>query len=100
MNVLVTADPAVSLARWLYRDGDLALTRKAARAAEVQGWVRPPGMRARAAPRRWSPDEDALVLARGSSQAELAARLGRTERSVNTRAWRLRDGLGSPHAGG
>lgn len=95
-NVMVVSDPAARAAGWLYRDGDLALARKARRAREVREWVRPDGMRRRATPRVWTAQDDAVVLNASGTQAEKARLLGRTERSVNMRAWRLRQGLTSP----
>lgn len=91
---MVTSEPAVRLVRWLYQAGDLALPRKAASADAVRSWTRPPGMRPRSAPRRWTAQEDAVVLAADGSQAEIARLLGRTTQSVNLRAWRLRNSGG------
>ncbi|MFC4909379.1 LAGLIDADG family homing endonuclease [Actinomadura gamaensis] len=90
-NLLVTSDPAAELARWLYYEGCLALERKYAKAVEVAGWVRPEGMRARSSPRRWTPQEDEVVLAMTTPEA--AEVLGRTEKSVAIRRVRLRKGV-------
>ncbi|MGI5169397.1 hypothetical protein ACQEU3_34120 [Spirillospora sp. CA-253888] len=87
-NPLLTSEPAVEFTRWLYYEGCLALERKRARAQEVAQWTRPEGMRRRATQKRWTPDEDAVVL--GSTIKEAARLLGRTENSVNLRRWRLR----------
>lgn len=89
-NVMVMADPAVALARWLYTDGDLALPRKARAAVEVQGWQRPPGMRARSRPRRWTAEEDAVLLAHVGPLSSVAQQLGRSSSAVSMRLWRLR----------
>ncbi|MEV4254036.1 LAGLIDADG family homing endonuclease [Spirillospora sp. NPDC049652] len=86
-NLLITCEPAADFARWLYYDGCLALERKYAKAVAVGEWVRPAGMRARSSPRRWAPEEDAVVLA--MSTADAAEKLGRTERSVAIRRYRL-----------
>ena len=87
-NVMVTNDPAAEMAAFLYYDGCLALTRKATAAARIGEWRRPAGMRARYTKRPWTPAEDAVILTRPIR--EMAAQLGRTERSVNARRWRLR----------
>jgi hypothetical protein len=46
MNIMVAAEPAVRLVRWLYQPDDLALPRKVTAAAAVREWTRPPDMRA------------------------------------------------------
>jgi hypothetical protein len=91
-NLMVVNEAAVALSGWLYQDGDLALARKAEAAAEIRAWLRPPGMRRAYTSKRWTPEEDALVLEGGRTQLELAALLDRTVQSVNLRAWRLRKG--------
>jgi hypothetical protein len=89
-NVMVAGEPAALLAAWLYPYGCLALDRKRASAALVAAWTRPAGMRARpkAGARRWTAVEDADVFV--GSIREAAARLRRSESSVNTRRFRLR----------
>lgn len=89
-NPMVAGEPAVVLATWLYGTDCLALDRKREAAALVAQWTRPPGMRARPefGVRRWTPDEDADVF--NGSVREVAARLGRSEQSINIRRVRLR----------
>lgn len=89
-NLMVAGDPAAELAAWLYPDGCLALERKRRSAALVAAWTRPAGMRARpaAGARRWTAAEDSEVF--NGSIREAAARLARSERSVNMRRCRLR----------
>jgi hypothetical protein len=89
-NPMVTGEPAVTMAKWLYGDDCLALDRKREAAALVAGWTRPSGMRARPAlgVRRWTEEEDADVFT--GSVKEAAARLGRSESSVNMRRVRPR----------
>ncbi|MEV5574358.1 LAGLIDADG family homing endonuclease [Spirillospora sp. NPDC052269] len=90
-NLLLTCDSAVKFARWIYYEGCLALERKYVKAVEVIAWARPPDMK-RAAPRRsWTSREDEMVLA--MSTAEAAEKLGRTEKSVNIRRYRLIQGI-------
>ena len=88
MNLMIASDPAAIFARWLYQDACIALARKRVVALEVAAWERPASMRARSTPKRWTAEEDAIVLQ--ASQGEAALLLGRTVRSVNLRRWRLR----------
>jgi hypothetical protein len=87
MNVVIARDPAVEFARWLYEDACIAMERKREAALAVAGWKRTAGMRARSSHRRWTPDEDAIVLR--MSVKDAARALERTKQSVNTRRWRL-----------
>jgi len=87
MNIIIARDPAVEFARWLYGDACIAMERKREAALAVAGWERPAGMRARSSHRRWTPDEDVIVLR--MSVKDAARALGRTKQSVNTRRWRL-----------
>ncbi|MGY1833695.1 LAGLIDADG family homing endonuclease [Blastococcus sp. SYSU DS0510] len=89
-NIMVTADPAASLAGWLYPDGCLAVDRKREAARRVAAWTRPTGMRARpvAGARRWTAQEDADVF--NGSVRQVARRLRRSEQSVSMRRCRLR----------
>ena len=91
-NLTVQAEPAVALAGWLYRSGDLALPRKAAKAIEVQAWRRPSTMRARSRPRRWDDHSDRRVMG-DLPVAVLAQELGCTVSAVVARRWRLRNNL-------
>jgi LAGLIDADG-like domain len=95
-NLMVAGGPAASLAAWLYPDGCLALERKRRAAASVAAWRRPPGMRARpvAGSRRWTAAEDADVFI--GSIREAASRLGRSEKSVALRRFRLRQATQVP----
>jgi LAGLIDADG-like domain len=97
-NLVVAGDPAAPLAAWLYPDGCLALERKRRAAAFVAEWTRPTGMRARpvAGSRRWTAAEDADVFT--GSIEEAATRLGRSEKSVALRRFRLRQATQVPAA--
>lgn len=90
-NPMIANDAAAELAAWLYPPSCLALERKRAAATGVGAWVRPASMGARFTSQFWTDGEDAVIRA-GGTQRELAARLGRTEQSVNMRRWRLRNG--------
>lgn len=97
-NILVTNDPAVAWARWLYyADNVMAIPRKLGAAQAMLDWERPAEMRARprCGHRRWTSDEDRLVAS--LSIKEAAAALQRTEQSVNLRRWRLRAAARDAH---
>lgn len=86
-NILYTSDPAVAIVREIYYDGALALDRKATKAQVVKAWERPATMRARAAPTRWTAEDDTVLLS--NTNARAAELLGRTEKSCTIRRWRL-----------
>ncbi|WP_116953003.1 LAGLIDADG family homing endonuclease [Jiangella endophytica] len=92
---MVASDPAADLAAWLYPPGCLALARKSAAAQAVAAWRRPAGMRARPMSRRaWTREDDEVV--RSHTIKKAAELLGRTEKSVNIRRWRLRQSRPEP----
>jgi hypothetical protein len=86
-NIMFANEPAAELARLLYGNGGIALERKQSAAEAIAAWTRPPGMRRRSETRRWTPEQDAVVLA--SSVADAAQILDRTEQSCYMRRWRL-----------
>ncbi|WP_436839929.1 hypothetical protein [Streptomyces althioticus] len=90
-NVLIAMEAGQRLAADLYYPGCLALARKQAAADSLARWARPAGMRSAYTARRWSPDEDRVLLRLGSPTAA-AEVLGRTAQSCNLRLWRLRAG--------
>ncbi|MFG2637709.1 LAGLIDADG family homing endonuclease [Streptomyces sp. NPDC048362] len=90
-NVLYTMEVAQRLAADLYYPNCLALGRKRAAAESLATWGRPPGMRSAHTRRRWTEDEDRILLSLSSSTAA-AEVLGRTNQSCDLRLWRLRTG--------
>ena len=86
-NLMYVNEPAVDLARVLYGARGIALERKQTLADKVSLWERPPGMRRRPEWKRWTPDQDEVVLAH--SVTEAAKILGRSEQSCHMRRWRL-----------
>lgn len=89
LNLMYTKEAALTLAVHLYRPEDMALPRKAKAAEAMSNWRRPPTMRRRDwQVKRWTADEDAVLLGDGTP-AEIAAELGRTIKSVSIRRWRL-----------
>jgi hypothetical protein len=87
MNVMIASDPATKFARWLYEGACIGLERKREAALTIANWERPAGMRAWSKRKRWTPAEDAVILR--MSLEDAAKILGRTEKSVHMRRWRL-----------
>ena len=90
-NVLYTMGTAQKLAAHLYYPNCLSLDRKRTAADSLAAWVRPAHMRAAYTQRRWTEQEDRVLLELNSGAAS-AEQLGRTERSCHMRLWRLRTG--------
>lgn len=86
-NIMVANQSAVSLVKWLYYPGALGLHRKAGAAAAMMSWV-PPNSRFGTVRKRWTAEEDEVVLA-SSSDIDAAEKLSRTAQSVSMRRWRL-----------
>lgn len=82
-NIMTTGKYAQALAVFLYYDGCLSMDRKAASARAVAEWT-PEETRPRKGMRRWTPDEDAVLLKDGP---EAAAEL--TGRSIGAAEGRL-----------
>ncbi|MFE0677030.1 LAGLIDADG family homing endonuclease [Streptomyces sp. NPDC058867] len=91
-NVLYTKENAQALAAHLYYEGCLSLQRKQAAAESLGSWVRPESMRIAPPRRRWTAQEDHILLELKSPTAAARA-LGRTAQSCNLRHWRLRNGM-------
>ncbi|WP_341873466.1 SANT/Myb-like DNA-binding domain-containing protein [Streptomyces marokkonensis] len=79
------------LAADLYYPGSLSLARKQAAASALSDWVRPADMRIAPQRKRWTEEEDRVLL-RLNSDTDAASVLGRTEKSCLIRRWRLRNG--------
>ncbi|WP_312038360.1 LAGLIDADG family homing endonuclease [Streptomyces galbus] len=95
-NVLYMMELAQRLAADLYYPGCLALERKRFAAEALATWARPAGMRTAHTARRWTGEEDQLLLELNSPTAAAEA-LGRTVQSCSLRLWRLRSGqVGMP----
>ncbi|MGC0330339.1 hypothetical protein RKD23_003329 [Streptomyces sp. SAI-170] len=90
-NAYYAMEPAQRLAAHLYYPGCLSLARKRTAADSLAAWTRPAGMRAEYTRRRWSEQEDRILLELNSPTAA-ADELGRTVQSCNLRLWRLRTG--------
>jgi len=90
-NILYWTEAAQALSAHLYYPGCLSLERKRAAADSLTTWVRPPGMRVAPERRRWTAQEDRVLLLL-NNDAAAATELGRTEKSCYIRLWRLRTG--------
>lgn len=89
-SFMLSREKAQTLASLLYPTGCLALRRKVLQAQRVIAWVRPPDCLRRDAPRQtWTPDHDQFILTRPLLEAIQV--LGRTEKSIRVRLWRLRN---------
>jgi len=86
-NLMYTKEAAQKLVAVLYPENVIALQRKVEAAKKVLEWERPDGMSFAPPRKRWSETEDAIVLE--YPVQEVAQFLGRTEKSVLIRAWRL-----------
>ncbi|WP_405491735.1 hypothetical protein [Streptomyces sp. NBC_00096] len=90
-NVCYYKETAQQLAAHLYYDGCPALAHKRANAESVQSWIRPADMRIAPPRRRWTVEDD-QVLVRLGNPAAAASALDRTEQSCAMRLWRIRTG--------
>ena len=92
-NVLVLNVSAAKLAAWSWHSPDvLGIERKRLAAAEVASWTPDPKKAGRygATRKRWTAEEDQIVLSRTGPEA--ADLLGRTAQSISVRKWRFRGG--------
>jgi hypothetical protein len=88
----VSKEDAQKLASYLYYPGCLCLDRKFQSAQKVNSWVRPPKMvKVTWERRRWTPEEDGIVLRLSFDEA--AEKLDRTRLSVKVRKSRLVRGV-------
>lgn len=91
-NLSIFREDAQLMASILYYDGCLALTRKKQSAQLVSQWQRPDSMRKIDYKRKWwTLEEDAFILSHSMEESVIA--LGRTERSIKVRLWRISKGL-------
>ncbi|MEU2599021.1 hypothetical protein ABZ669_17690 [Streptomyces hirsutus] len=90
-NILYTKENAQELAASLYYPGSLSLARKQAAASALSKWVRPANMKIAPQRKRWTEQEDRVLL-QLNNHAEAATALGRTEKSCCIRLCRLRNG--------
>ncbi|BAY23837.1 hypothetical protein NIES2100_36290 [Calothrix sp. NIES-2100] len=86
-NIVVYKEDAQLLAKHLYYDGCLALTRKLIKANEVLSWSRPPNMKCIKNRKSWTPEEDEYIT---NHSVECSMKvLGRSRNSIEIRLWRL-----------
>ncbi|PRY62238.1 LAGLIDADG family homing endonuclease [Glycomyces artemisiae] len=92
-NIMVLNGAAAKLAAWVWNPPEaIGIDRKREAAIQVAAWTPDPAKAGRygVARKRWTPEEDRIVLS--CTQSEAAALLGRTLQSVSLRKWRLRNG--------
>lgn len=89
-NIAVFKEDAQYLVATMYRKGCLALPRKMDKAGDVAQWIRPEGMRKVENRKRWTSEEDKFVLNHSVSASMKA--LGRSDKSIKLRRWRLLTG--------
>lgn len=90
-NILYTKENAQELAADLYYKDCLSLRRKQTAADSLSAWIRPADMKVAPDRRRWTAQEDRMLL-QLNDDAAAAKELGRTEQSRYIRLWRLRTG--------
>lgn len=86
-NILVTCEEAQKVIARLYYPGALALPRKMKAAQRALDWKRPAWMKIAPPRQRWTDDEDSTALSNALS--DVMTFLGRTDKSVKIRRWRL-----------
>jgi hypothetical protein len=86
-NIAVFKEDAQQLTAAMYYECSLALPRKLDKARQVAEWVRPMGMRKVESRKRWTSEEDDFVLNHSITESMLT--LGRSEKSISLRRWRL-----------
>ncbi|MDX2043446.1 MAG: LAGLIDADG family homing endonuclease [Acidobacteriota bacterium] len=90
-NIAVFKEDAQKLVATMYYKGCLALPRKKEKAKQIVRWVRPMEMKKIENRKQWTPEEDGFVMNHSIKESALA--LERSEKSVNLRRWRLRNGI-------
>ncbi len=86
-NITVYKEDAQILAKYLYYDGCLALSRKIIKANEVLSWSRPPDMKRVNNRKCWTPQEDHFITTH-SIECSMEV-LSRSRNSIQLRRWRL-----------
>ncbi|BAY96256.1 hypothetical protein NIES37_01860 [Tolypothrix tenuis PCC 7101] len=86
-NIVVYKEDAQKLAKHLYYDGCLALSRKLIKANEVLNWSRPANMRCVTNRKFWTPEEDKYITNHPIESSMKV--LGRSRNSIELRLWRL-----------
>jgi len=85
-NIMLNREKAQQFIRYLYYPGCLSLKRKLRNAQKALKWKRPKTLK-RISKKFWEPWEDKYILTH--SIEESCIHLGRTEKSIKMRIWRL-----------
>lgn len=91
-NVAVYKEDAQALVTTMYYEGCLGLPRKIEKAKQVIEWIRPLSMKKIDNRKFWSSKEDSFIL--NHSIKDSMSTLGRSEKSISLRLWRLRNNPG------
>ncbi len=86
-NIVVYKEDAQILAKYLYYNNCLALSRKLIKANEVLSWSRPPDMKWVKNRKFWTPEEDQYITTH-SVECSMKV-LSRSRNSLELRLWRL-----------
>lgn len=89
-NIVVMREKAQSVIGLLYYAGSFSIARKKKLAKLVLDWKRPVEMRLTGTQKKWTIEEDHIVLTHPAN--ECAKMLERSLKSVHARSWRLRTG--------
>lgn len=87
-NILVFDEAAVALATELYRDSTINIARKYTKYQQMLAWKRsvPKITFVR---KVWTPEDDTVITSSALTLEQKMKQLGRTKKSIMTRAWRL-----------
>lgn len=89
-NICIFREDAVKLCEDLYYNDCLSINRKYNKASEVKNWVRPATMKVAPPRLKWTKDDDNFILEHDVDESIEV--LGRTEKSIKTRLWRISKG--------
>lgn len=90
-NIAIYKEEALQFSEHLYQGATLFLKRKYDSYTQILGWTRPEGMRRVTGKKNWGPSED-LYISKNCVK-DSAEHLGRTEKSIKMRLFRLKHGL-------
>ena len=88
-NVFITQENCQNIIKSLYYNNCLSIERKYISSQKILSWERPDNIIKRSIVKKWNNDED-LYIATHSIE-ESIIKLNRTEKSIKTRLWRLKN---------
>lgn len=93
-NIMLMNEHAINYSNILYKDASIFIDRKHNEYLSFQNWKRTVPKR-KGTPKKWKDFEDKLILSKEYTIDEKQALLGRSQKSIDTRLWRL-TGRSSP----